>query len=355
MFMCGNHLAFSLCRFVTVVMFVFMSISALAEQSEAPDPLFQDNATLEVTIEAPLTTLVRKRPKDDYLPGVVRYTTSDGSTVDLDLEIRTRGHFRHDNCDYPPLRLNFKKSQTKGTLFDKQDKLKLVIHCKRSERFEQMVLREYLAYRILNVLMDMSFRVRLLSVKYINTEKDNDGQVRYAFLIEHKNRLAKRYDLKDLEIDRTSVSSIQADQLNLTSLFEFLIGNTDFSPIAGAPNSECCHNYVLFEKKDNPIFAIPYDFDQSGFVDAPYAVPNPNFRIRSVRQRHYRGRCVNNGHVEASLQKFRDTRAAIYALLNEQEGLKPRTRNRLVDYIDDFYDLIDDPKAVEKKIISSCI
>ena len=353
--MCGNHLAFSLCRSITVVIFVSMSISALAEQSEAPDPLFQDDATLEVTIEAPLTTLVRKRPKDDYLPGVFRYSKSDGSTVDLDLEIRTRGHSRHNNCDYPPLSLNFKKSQTKGTLFDNQNKLKLVIHCDFSERYEQMVLREYLAYRVLNILTDMSFRVRLLRVKYVNTEKNKDGQVRYAFLIEHKNRLAKRYDLQDLELDRTSVSSIKANQLNLTSIFEFLIGNTDFSPIAGAPNDECCHNYVLFGKEDHPIFAIPYDFDQSGFVDAPYAIPNKNFRIRSVRQRHYRGRCVNNAHVAASLQKFRDTREVIYALVNEQEGLESRTRNRLVDYIDDFYELIDDPEAVEKKIINSCI
>jgi hypothetical protein len=353
--MCGNHLAFSFCRFITVVMFVFMSISALAEQSEAPDPLFQDDATLEVTIEAPLTTLVRKRPKDDYLPGVFRFTNSDGSTVDLDLEIRTRGHSRHDTCDYPPLSLNFKKSQTKGTLFDNQNKLKLVIHCKFFDRFEQMVLREYLAYRILNVLTDMSFRVRLLRVKYVNTEKNKDGQVRYAYLIEHKNRLAKRYDLKDLEIDRTSVSSIQADQLNLTSVFAFLIGNTDFSPIAGAPDNECCHNYVLFGKDDSPVLAIPYDFDQSGLVDAPYAIPNPNFNIRSVRQRHYRGRCVNNVHVAASLQKFRDARAVIYALVSEQQGLEPRTRKRLVDYIDDFYELIDDPEAVEKKIINRCI
>jgi len=355
MFMSGNRMVCSLYRFVAVVMYVFMNTVALAEQSEAPDPLFQDDAVLEVTLEAPLTTLVRKRPKDEYLPGVFRFAKSDGSTVDLDLEIRTRGHSRHDTCDYPPLSLNFKKSQTKETLFDKQNKLKLVVHCKFFDRFEQMVLREYLAYRILNAVTEESFRVRLLRVTYNNTEKSKKGQVRYAFLIEHKNRLAERYDLKDLELERTSVSAIRAGQLNLTSVFEFLIGNTDFSPIAGAPDNECCHNYVLFGKADSPVLAIPYDFDQSGFVDAPYAIPNPNFNIRTVRQRHYRGRCVNNVHVAASLQKFRDARAVIYALVNEQQGLEPRTRERLVDYIDDFYELIDNPEAVEKKIISRCI
>ena len=320
-----------------------------------PDPLFQDNETLHVTITAPLTTLVRERPKDDYLPGVFQYTETDGTTVKFDLQIRTRGHFRHKNCDYPPLSLNLKKSQTDGTLFDKQDKLKLVIHCDYSERYEQVVLREYLAYRILNAITNMSFRVRLLRVTYVNTEKRGDGQVRYAFLIEHKNRLAERYDLKDLELERTTVAAIQADRLNLTSVFEFLIGNTDFSPIAGPPGNECCHNYVLFGNDIDPLTAVPYDFDQSGFVDAPYAVPNENFRIRNVRQRLYRGRCVNNEHVTASLRRFRDRRDSIYALVAEQVGLQSRVRKNLVRYIDDFYDLIDDPKDVERRIIKRCI
>jgi len=342
-------------RTIIIVGSGFLAVSALAEVNELPDPLFQDNETLHVTITAPLTTLVRERPKDDYLPGVFQYTETDGTTVKFDLQIRTRGHFRHKNCDYPPLSLNLKKSQTDGTLFDKQDKLKLVIHCDYSERYEQVVLREYLAYRILNAITNMSFRVRLLRVTYVNTEKRGDGQVRYAFLIEHKNRLAERYDLKDLELERTTVAAIQADRLNLTSVFEFLIGNTDFSPIAGPPGNECCHNYVLFGNDIDPLTAVPYDFDQSGFVDAPYAVPNENFRIRNVRQRLYRGRCVNNEHVAASLRRFRDRRNSIYALVAEQVGLQSRVRKNLVRYIDDFYDLIDDPKDVERRIIKRCI
>ena len=342
-------------RTIITAIFIFAAVTASAEVSERPDPLFQSDEILEVTITGPLTTLVQERPKDEYLPGVYQYTESDGTVVSLDLQIRTRGHFRHNTCDYPPLSLNFKKSQTDGTLLDKQDKLKLVIHCDSNELYEQMVLREYLAYRILNALTEKSFRVRLLRVTYVNSERHTEGQVRYAFLIEHKNRLAERYDVQDLKVERTSVSSIQADQLNLTSVFEYLIGNTDFSPIAGPPDDECCHNYVLFGKDADPVWAIPYDFDQSGFVDAPYATPNEKLRIRSVRQRLYRGRCANNGHVAASLQKFRDARDAIYTLVNEQEGLVSRTRSRLVDYIDGFYEVIDDPRAVERKIINKCV
>jgi len=342
-------------RTFAIVTFTFLTVPVSAQVSATPDPLFQGDEILHMTITAPLTTLVRERSKDDYLPGVIQYTEADGNAVKLDLEIRTRGHFRHKTCDYPPLLLNLKKKQTDGTIFDQQNKLKLVIHCDKAERYEQTILREYLAYRILNAVTDMSFRARLLRVKYVNSEENGGGQERYAFLIEHKNRLGARYGLEDLKVDRTTVASIQPDRLNLTSVFEFLIGNTDFSPVAGAPDDECCHNYVLFGNDIDPVIAIPYDFDQSGFVDAPYAVANERFRIRSVRQRVYRGRCVNNEYVEASLRRFKDRRDAIYKLVYEQEGLESRVRKKIIRYVDDFYELIDDPRDIERKIIKKCV
>lgn len=342
-------------RLLLVLIISLPTSLALGQDSATPDPLFLDAATLDVTISGPLTTLRRERPKDDYLPGVFSYTDADGNTVELDLKIRARGNFRHRTCDFPPLLLNLKRGQTDGTLFDHQNKLKLVIQCDRSERYEQGVLKEYLAYRILNAVTDKSFRVRLLSVTYANTEDRKDNPPRYAFLIEHKNRLGERFDLQDLEIERTSVSALDGAQLNLTSVFEFLIGNTDFSPIAGPPGDECCHNYVLFGTDGKPAWAVPYDFDQSGLVDAPYAAPNPKFRIRNVTQRVYRGRCVNNDHVPASLQIFRDEKDAIYALIEEQAGLKARERKDLVRYVDDFYQLINDPKYVERRIIDKCV
>ena len=329
--------------------------SASSEESGLPDPLFQSDETLQVTIEAPFTTLVRERPRDDYLPGLIKYLQADGTAVELDLEIRTRGHFRHKTCDYPPVLLNLKRKQTGGTLFEGQNKLKLVIPCKYADRYEQSVLREYLAYRILNAVSDLSFRARLLRVSFANTEKTKEPEIRYAFLIEHKSRLGERYELEDLQLERTTVASINPERLNLTSVFAYLIGNTDFSPIAGPPGDECCHNYVLFGNTIDPIIAIPYDFDQSGFVNAPYAVVNENFRIKNVRQRLYRGRCVNNEHIAASLQKFGDSRDAIYALIDEQEGLKPYVQEDLVRYVDNFYKLIDSPKDVERRMIDKCV
>jgi hypothetical protein len=342
-------------RWIGTTTALLAAFSASAETSEPPDPLFRDNSIIEVMISAPWETLTEERSTEDYLPGTFSYKEPDGAAGEFDIEIRTRGHFRHEECTFPPLRLNFDKSQTKDTLFDKQDKLKLVVHCKNPSYYEQSVLKEYLAYRVLNELTELSFRARLLKVRYVDSEDKSDDFVRYAFLIEHKNRLAERFDRKDMEVERTSVSAIRPEQLNLTSVFEFFLGNTDFSPIAGAPNNECCHNYVLFSNQADPIVAVPYDFDQSGFVDAPYAVPNPNFKIRSVKQRVYRGRCVNNEHLPASLQRFRERRDSIYAVVNEQPDLTARKRKKLIRYMDDFYELIDDARDVERKIYDDCI
>lgn len=328
--------------------------SSLAFAEEA-DPLFQSNEILQVTIEGPFDTLISEKSKEDYLDGHFRYTEADGTPVEFDLKFRARGNFRHENCAYPPVRLNFKTSQTKKTLFHKQDKLKLVVHCSRRAEFQQIVLQEYLAYRVLNTLTDLSMRVRLLEVTYIDTVKERQSEPRYAFLIEHKDRTAKRIDTKELVVKSTTVAQVNPEMLNLTSVFQYFIGNTDFSPIQGAPGSDCCHNYVLFQNPETSITPVPYDFDQSGFVDAPYANANPAFGLRTVKQRLYRGRCVNNSHVDASIQKFNDEKGAIYSLIEDQQEFSDRTRKNLISFVDKFYKLAEDPSSVQKTLKKKCI
>lgn len=338
-----------------VLICILSMCTSMAFAQQEADPLFQSNEILQVTIEGPLATLIKEKSKEDYLNGFFRYTEADGTPVEFDLKFRARGNYRHANCDYPPVRLNFKKSQTKNTLFDKQDKLKLVVHCNRRAQYQQIVLQEYLAYLVLNELTDLSFRVRLLQITYKDTVDQKQSEPRYGFLIEHKDRLSKRIGINEFTTDATQVALINAPQLNLTSVFQYFIGNTDFSPIAGPPNTDCCHNYVLFKNKKTAITAIPYDFDQSGFVDAPYAFPNPNFRLRSVRQRLYRGRCVNNDYIEDSLQLFQDNRDTIYALIDNQPGLDKGSRKDLTNFVDRFYRTIDSPKHVESSLIRKCV
>lgn len=329
----------------------------IANGGEA-DPLFQDDSVVELTINAPMKPLLGKRPDDEYLPGTLSYTEADGSVVQFEIGIRTRGNFRRQPrvCPFPPLRLNIKKSEAKKSLFHKQDKLKLVAHCRdNSERYEQNVIREYLAYRFLNTLTDSSYRVRLVRVTYVDSELRDDDRVRYAFFIEHKNSLAKRLDLPEISTGRIKVADLAGPYSDLTSLFQFLIANTDFSPIAGAKGEGCCHNSTLFGNDGGPIYSIPYDFDMSGLVDAPYAEPNPRFRIKRVTQRLYRGRCAYIDNLPTTLQLFQDNRRAIYELIDQQPELTDSTRKKMRKFVDRFYEVIDNPKKVQREIASKCI
>jgi len=158
---------------------------------------------------------------------------------------------------------------------------------------------------------------------------------------------------EDLEIERAEIGDVQSDHLNLASMFQYLIGNVDFSPIAGS-NNECCHNYALYGNDVGPLVAIPYDFDLAGIVNAPYAEPDKELGVERVGQRVYRGYCVNNSYVGGSISEFRKTREVLFALVADQQELEPSVRESIARYMDEFYEIIDDPREVERKIIGEC-
>ena len=339
-----------------LVWFLFVT-AAEAQVSGTADPLFQSLDVVEVRLVAPFADIMRNRKESEQFDGKLLHIDAAGRSTELDVEIRTRGRFRLQKnvCRFAPLRLNFKKSQTEGSLFAGQDKLKLVTHCKnRSERYEQALLREYLAYRILNELTDISFRVRLLKITYEDTNVRKPQQTTYGFVIENKDRLAERVALSELDIERTKVSALQPHFMNLVSVFHFLIGNTDFSPIAGETDT-CCHNHVLLGRDGELAYSVPYDFDQAGLVDAPHAGPNERFKLRSVTQRLYRGRCQNNQFLDESLKEFQQRRAAILKLPSEPAGLTEVTRETLEKYIARFYEIIDAPDRINKLLVKRCI
>lgn len=337
--------------------FLLIGTAGAREPGEA-DPLFSSNDVLEVTITAPFKTLMRDRPTEEDLPGRLSYVDESGAAVELNVGLRTRGNYRRQMrvCPFAPIRLNFKKSEMKDTLFEKQDKLKLVGHCRNSSnRYEQVTLKEYLAYRFLNEMTELSFRVRLLHITYVDSGRNNAEEIRYGFLIEHKDRLAKRVGIATVEVPRTSVGALVGDYTNLMSVFQYFIANTDFSPITGAPDDNCCHNTKLFGNEGQLDYAIPYDFDMAGMTDAPYATPNPALNIRNVRQRLYRGRCANNHHLPTSVQIFQDTKDAHYALVKNLPDLGRSSKTSMYALMDRFYNIIDNPRAVEKKMADKCL
>jgi hypothetical protein len=345
------------CRAATLAVFVVFP-TAHAQTFGEPDPLFRSDEILELRIAGPLDTLMRERPEEDELPGKATWTTEDGTPVTVQVDLRTRGNYRRqaDICPFAPVRLDFKKSEVRDTLFDGQDKLKLVTHCKSgSKRKAQFVLREYAAYRMFNALTDLSFRVRRLRVSWENTEKPGEVFEAPAFLIESEERLAKRVGLPYAALPSTDPAALDPAYTNLSSLFHYFIGNTDYSPVAGPRGKDCCHNSTLFGAVEDGLFPVPYDFDMSGLVNADYASPNPRFNLRDVQSRLYRGRCPFNDHVAASIAAFDEHRDTLYGVLDSVEGLADWSRRDMSRFMDKFYAITGDPEEVREQITEKCV
>ena len=342
-----------------LLLYLVLVCPALAQQVGAPDPLFRSDEALKVTLEGPLTTILRERSVETQYPATIRYEDVNGEIVETTLRVRARGNFRRqpENCRFPPIRLRFRGGEVAGTIFEGLRRVPLVTHCQNTVRYQQGVLREYMAYRILNELTDFSLDVRLFEITYIDTEGGHRDRETYAFAIEHRDRLAARSGNPVLIMPRTWIHNLDAPYLNKTSVFQFMIGNTDFSPILAPEGDNCCHNHRLFGKDagEPPQYAVPYDFDMTGIVNLPHSAPNPRFNIRNVTQRLYRGRCVNNELLPRTIEHFQWRRNSILDLINNLPGASSRTKSSLRGYINGFYNVIDSPNRVQRELVNRCI
>jgi len=322
------------------------------------DPLFQDKEIIKAVITAPISQTYAQRDQEVrmYFPGQWTYIDSDGESQRLDVAIRTRGNFRRENCELPPLQLNFKKSQVKGTQFKGQDKLKVVAPCERGTIAQQNVLLEYLAYRIYEVLTDRSFGTRLMRLSYIDSDQKLPSWTDLVFVIEDDGDLAKRLELDKLRVGYNEFDQLDQPTTALAELFQLMIGNNDYSVLKGPAGEYCCHNIEMFVDKDtaDKRITVPYDFDMSGFVDAEYAGPPPHLPIKSVRTRYFYGLCQPPDVLDATIGRIRSKREEIMALINETEELSSFSKTRVTRYLTKFYKILDDSKALNSKVIDRC-
>jgi hypothetical protein len=343
---------------LTATLIAIVAFYASHAEARKADPLFRSNDLLEITIHGPFSTINRERDKEKRYPGSrLGFVNEDGTNIDLDIDLQVRGNFRLDKkvCRFAPLRLYFNKDQTGDTLFAKQKKLKLVTHCKdSSNKHQQYVLQEYLIYRMFNVLSDISFRVRLVHVTYVDTDKKDAAQSYYGFLIENKKRLAHRLDMKGVDLHKVRVDDHDPQHLNLVSVFQFFVGNTDWSVIEGETDEPCCHNAKLVGNDQSVYFGVPYDFDFSGLVNATYAYPNPKFPIKNVRTRYYRGFCQPDEILQTTLAMFREHKDSMFSSVTGLAQLDERVRVKGLKYLAGFYDVIDNPKRLDRMLVKSC-
>lgn len=326
-----------------------------------PTPLFLSDDVIDLTIEGPLTRVFLERDEEEKLSYdvVVRYHAPGAIVPEThDVELRTRGRFRlrETTCAFPPLRLHFDQDKLDRTIFAGQHRVKIVTHC-RTDRpvYEQYVLREYLVYRLYNLFTEESFRARLARITYIDTDSDGEPITRYAFLLEDADDMAARNGYDELEVPGVVPDQIQQEPLVRFELFQLMIGNTDWDPYQPEPGDVCCHNTVpIGSLREFIVLPVPYDFDFSGLVNAEYAVANPRLLINSVRQRRYWGVCRSREQIDAALPQFLERRQDVYDLVRSIPGLTPASVDDAIEYLDEFFDIIADPRRVEREIVRRC-
>lgn len=326
--------------------------TAAQKKKDGEQPLFASHQPLRLTLQADFGAVFKERGDSSTPhPAKLTLTGGDGAGTELDVEVQTRGHFRlqRTTCSFPPLRVSFPKSGVKQTVFDGQRRLKLTVHCQdKRGGYEQSVLLEYLIYRVFNLLSDHSFRARLAQVTYVDAAAKRDTLTRYAFFIEDDDRMAARLGGKVLDMKNVHDETTERGQMTLVAVFEYFIGNTDWSVLAQ-------HNIVLaLPTGSQEPFAVPYDFDWSGVIDAPYARPDARLPIKSVRERLFRGYCRTAEELAPVFQSFTEKKDAIYALYRNQEGLDPKVRDEALEYYDEFYKTINNPRSVDWAFLRNC-
>ncbi|MBN2595441.1 hypothetical protein [Labilibaculum sp.] len=313
----------------------------------APD-LFESDSLIELSITTDLKSLVKDvGDNNKYHKGRLSYLLGD-SIVSMIVELKTRGNFRKDRsiCAFPPLTVKFNKAESNYSLFHDNDKLKLVSHCQnRNSKFEQMLIHEYLIYKAYNIFTPESFRVRLVKITYKDSKEEMQALEKFAFFIEDFKKMAARngkitrYD-KKIHQDRTNISKITK-----LAIFQYMVGNTDW----GVPT---LHNIKLISKTPtSSLIAVPYDFDWASLVDAPYAIPNAKLDIQSIHERLYRGYKRTAEELECVFREFRMKKELLYDLYTNCPYLDNKEKERALNYFDEFYEIIDNPKSVKSEFI----
>jgi hypothetical protein len=306
-------------------------------------------------IDITLTTNIKRirSDKQENAPwrnAVFSYTDAGGKIVQVPAMIRTRGIWRLKNCEFPPLRVNFKSEVTKGTLLQGIDKPKLVNYCKDTDDHEQYILQEAQLYRIYNLLTPASHRMRVLRITYADSASGKVHAKRLGILLEEPETMAARNGGPIMDLKGALPEDLDPYHDALAPLFQYFIGNTDWSIYA-------LHNMELVTLPTGNFIPVAYDFDFAGAINTPYASVDPKLSIQKVRQRLYRGYCVSQEDWDKAYKTFNERKDAIYGLYSDDLGklMKPRLVEETLKYYDDFYKTINDAKRARKEISEDCV
>lgn len=315
------------------------------------EDLFYLDEPLHLTLEFNIKEFRKTKHKEEYHRVQMTCHVSDSFQVTHTVRVKARGEFRKNSCTMPPYWINIRYAGIEADSLRDVRKMKMVTRCQYSGSYRDLVLKEYLVYKIYNILTDISFNVRLVRVKYIDTgRKKNNITEDWAFLIEPEEMMARRLGARMIKNDKLSIRTVNPEMLDLMSLFHYLVGQGDFS-VTGR------HNLKILALANPPpqgFVTVPYDFDYCGLVDAPYAIPNEDWGYTDVKERYFLGACRPKTTHLRTIHKIAEHRKEIEDLILGFKYLEERTRQIMLSYISDYFEEAEREHFVETKLDPTC-
>jgi hypothetical protein len=314
-----------------------------------PGRLFDNDSLLHFKLTARLNDLYKDiSDKNTFHPVLLQYIDKDSTPVAINLQVKTRGHFRRikGNCKMPPLLLQFPKGeQTKNTVFNYQNNLKLVVPCQGDD----YVIEEWLVYKIYNLLSEKSFQARLVQVDFEDSLKRRKTETHFCILLEDVKKMAERNHCIILKKKMVDMRKTNLKEFEKMAVFQYMIANTDW----GVPYLQ---NIVLLAMDSTQVpTAVPYDFDHAGIVNASYAGPAPELELSSLTDRLYRGFCESDmGNFSETFDLYNNLKSEIYKVYTDCPYLSARYIKVTTRFLDEFYKTINNKKSIESEFGAPC-
>jgi len=319
-------------KYFTILLLFILSGLTLAAQapSVAPSTIFEKltaSEAIELTLETDLTTFVAQKKTNNYMPGTLR--TKDGKTYKV--EVRPRGRYRRKVSKIPPMKIRFDEKELQAENLDTLNEIKIALPSVHTEQGNELIVKEYLAYRMFEKVSDAYFRARLVKLTLIDTNEKGSGKKKlYAIFIEDEEEVSQRLNGVPEDEYGIKMEKFEQEQAALVVMYQYLIGNTDW-------DFPMHRNVELIKKKENEkMLVLPYDFDFSGLVSAPYASPSSDSGVKTVRDRYLMSNGIDAEALKSATNLLKTKEKEFYKLCRSKY-LSSETSSSMVKFLESFY------------------
>jgi hypothetical protein len=311
-------------------------------------PLFKSHEPLHIRATGSIKSIKKNSNDSTFATGKFEFE-ENGKWTTVNINTRTRGNWRLRNCYFAPLKIEFKKKDVQGTLFDGNKSLKVVFPCLNSSDKNSLVHREYLTYRLYEILSPYFFNTRLATLHLTEVSRKKPREMDLlVFLVEDNSLVAKRTNTKVVKKKGIHPSAFDEMQSVRNDFFQYMIGNADWSAV------EQHNSNTLYAS--SKFIPLSYDFDMSGLVNAPYAHTNaPTLGTGDPRERVYRGFCKSEEAMQKVRQEFLDKEAAVHAAIDAEPGeLSSYDIKDMHGYVNEFFDILRNDDSFQNAIVKQC-